>query len=519
MSLVITIVNFPDKVSSSTEATKTFTEQGGTIGRGSENNWILDDPDRFISNRHIQISCENGQYFLTDLSTNGTFINGSSEPIGKGNRIQLRDGDKFALSDYEFQISLSNPNQIPNQGTAETPFEQFVATGPFAASDFSTAPGSEPAEELFEPPPGAQDSHFGAPLTAHVSSSDPLFSTLPEETDPLAAFDKAKQYSDPGQIQSTPLFGVSHSDQADAMNQAVSWPNALPENAGIPENWDDDFQQANSFANPSSSTGTAPVSVATPVRAHVSFSEKPTHKTSAESRRRALEKANAKIQAEIELLKQQAYTQQQTASRAVTLADQTLIEAMGLADRGLSEQKITEISQTVGEFVRETIIGMMQVLRSRNTIKNEFRMSVTTIKSTENNPLKFSATIDDVLENMFIKESDAYIDPVAAVSEGFQGIAEHQLAILAGIRSAFNGVVQRFDPVTLERRFSKRNKGGLIPGVSKARNWEAYKQLYKELVDDMDDSFQYLFGYEFVQAYEDQLQRMAIERKTKSNKT
>ena len=42
------------------------------------------------------------------------------------------------------------------------------------------------------------------------------------------------------------------------------------------------------------------------------------------------------------------------------------------------------------------------------------------------------------------------------------------------------------------------------------------KNIYKELVDDMDNSFQHLFGYEFVQAYEEQLQKLAIARKTKN---
>lgn len=31
----------------------------------------------------------------------------------------------------------------------------------------------------------------------------------------------------------------------------------------------------------------------------------------------------------------------------------------------------------------------------------------------------------------------------------------------------------------------------------------------------MDSSFQHLFGYEFVQSYEEQLQKLAIARKTK----
>jgi len=164
------------------------------------------------------------------------------------------------------------------------------------------------------------------------------------------------------------------------------------------------------------------------------------------------------------------------------------------------------------------VTGLMQVLGSRSSIKNEFRMNVTTIQPVENNPLKFSANVDDALENMFIKQGNAYKKPVEAVREGFEGIAEHQVAILAGIRAAFKGVIERFDPVLLENRFAKQNKGGLIPGSQKAKNWDLYNEYYNDLAGDIDKSFQYLFGDDFVNAYEEQLSQLAIARKSKNLK-
>jgi predicted component of type VI protein secretion system len=56
-------------------------------------------------------------------------------------------------------------------------------------------------------------------------------------------------------------------------------------------------------------------------------------------------------------------------------------------------------------------------------------------------------------------------------------------------------------------------------GSQKARNWEAYIEYYNELVGDIDQSFQYLFGDGFVRAYEDQLQKLAISRKSKKHST
>src|SRR5690606_10161954 len=93
---------------------------------------------------------------------------------------------------------------------------------------------------------------------------------------------------------------------------------------------------------------------------------------------------------------------------------QVLIDALGLDASRLSEADKLEISRITGLLMREIVDGMLGVLRSRASIKNEFRMNVTTIQPIENNPLKFSVCVDDALENLFIKKSNAYKKPVEA---------------------------------------------------------------------------------------------------------
>lgn len=155
----------------------------------------------------------------------------------------------------------------------------------------------------------------------------------------------------------------------------------------------------------------------------------------------------------------------------------------------------------------------MQVLRSRASIKNEFRMNITTIQPVENNPLKFSVDTGEALENMFIRKSSAYKKPREAFREGFNGIAEHQVAIIAGIRAAFKSMMERFDPEHLEKQFDRQSKAAMLPGMQKARYWSAYTDYYRNFVDNIEQSFQYLFGDEFVQAYEDQLRKLVAARK------
>ena len=118
-----------------------------------------------------------------------------------------------------------------------------------------------------------------------------------------------------------------------------------------------------------------------------------------------------------------------------------------------------------------------------------------------------------LFRSMFIKENNAYKEPIEAVREGFQGISEHQVAVLAGMQAAFRGMLERLDPGTLEKRFEKYKKTGLIQIGKKRQNWESYKAYHAELAENLDNSFQHLFGYDFVQAYEEQMQRLVIARK------
>jgi len=499
MSITISITKSPADVVNQ-QTSMMFAENGGTIGRAANNYWILDDPERYISSRHSQITCENGQYYLTDLSTNGTFLNGSREPIGKGNKVALTDGDTFSLGDYEFTAKLDENEQF----TGGSPFS-FVPETPGIEVDYLDGASAQPI-----------DDPFAASIGGHVSSSEPLFNDL-GETDPLAALDRA------GQGVASPVSDVfgqaSYADEASLMNQAVDWPSSVPEagaSGAIPDDWDDDVLVEEAPPQPIP----AAIPIPEPAQASPPQFQAPTVNNDVinqlEAQNRLLIEENKKLQADVDLLAKQIRVKQKKPGSA-TAIDHLLIEAMGLAGKNLSEARMMEISQTVGELMRETISGLMQVLSSRSTVKNEFRMNVTTIQPVENNPLKFSANIEDALENMFIRESQAYKKPVESVREGFQGIAEHQVAILAGIRAAFRGVIERFDPITLEQRFEKYRKAGLLQMVNKGKNWDSYKEYYNELVNDMDNSFQHLFGYDFVQAYEDQLLKLSSSRRTNNN--
>ena len=69
-----------------------------TIGAvAAEADWAIADPTRRLSRRHFDISRSGRHYFLTDLSSNGTLINGKAAP--KGEPVLLRRGDRITIAE------------------------------------------------------------------------------------------------------------------------------------------------------------------------------------------------------------------------------------------------------------------------------------------------------------------------------------------------------------------------------------------------------------------------------------
>ena len=77
------------------------------IGRGAENDWVLPDSTQDVSRWHCTIDFKDGVYSVTDLSTNGVFINEAPSPLGKGRSEVLHDGDRLSLGAHgRFQFAV-----------------------------------------------------------------------------------------------------------------------------------------------------------------------------------------------------------------------------------------------------------------------------------------------------------------------------------------------------------------------------------------------------------------------------
>ena len=85
-----------------------FEQEGGSIGRTEDNDWVLTDPNSYISGTHVHIICKHGSYFIKDESTNGTFLKNPYKKLPKGHPVKINASDVFIIGDHELQARYSN---------------------------------------------------------------------------------------------------------------------------------------------------------------------------------------------------------------------------------------------------------------------------------------------------------------------------------------------------------------------------------------------------------------------------
>jgi type VI secretion system FHA domain protein len=155
----------------------------------------------------------------------------------------------------------------------------------------------------------------------------------------------------------------------------------------------------------------------------------------------------------------------------------------------------------------------MDVLKARQETKDQFNLGMTTFKRADNNPLKFSASVDDALHNLFAqRENSPYLNAVDAFEDAFEDMRNHQIAMLVGVRVAFEAMLSEFHPDHLQEQFDRQvKKGALVSMPARLRYWELYREWIHDMVRDADTSFRELFGDEFARAYEEQLKRLKAQ--------
>lgn len=92
------------------QVSKTFKQAGGLIGRAESCDWIIVDNQAHVSSEHAKITFSDGEFFLTDLSTNGTQVLQSGQRLNqqlrRGETHLIEHGSRYRLGKFEVHARL-----------------------------------------------------------------------------------------------------------------------------------------------------------------------------------------------------------------------------------------------------------------------------------------------------------------------------------------------------------------------------------------------------------------------------
>jgi type VI secretion system FHA domain protein len=432
-----------------------FSHNGGTIGRSLESDWVLPDGQRYLSSRHASIDFRSGSYYVVDTSTNGVYVNDAEQPVGRGNPQRLFTGDRIRIGEYEMSVEITDEDD-----TRET----LASTG-------HVDPVSR-AQRV--PPPDPTRADMVAP---HEITAVGIEMLISEEVQI-------------GQIQRV--------NKANAANLRLE--EDVPKAAAPPPAKRQDPVPAPAPAMAAPKRAEPP-----PVSAAARVAPRPTPPPAPKP---AISTPGAKPVPPSPL----------PAAAVPPSSLDAFFRGAGLSPQRLDDKQAEQILHRLGQLMREVVLGVTENLHLRAEQKNVLRVPTTTIQPQNNNPLKFSAGVEEALNNLLFRESSEYLSAVDAVRETFGDIKQHQQHLLAAVRAAVVDYVGRLDPEELESKINSGRGGVLMNAANKLKYWDLFKDLYQVVSQHQPGQFPHQFIEELARAYEHEESRAVSPSASRQSK-
>ncbi|KAA0575454.1 type VI secretion system-associated FHA domain protein TagH [Azospirillum sp. B21] len=488
-----------------------------TVGRGVENGWILPDPDLLLSRQHCVFEKTGAGYRVIDTSTNGVFLNGSDRPLGRNVPADLRSGDRVRIGRFIIEATvetLSAPSftEISGAfrlgGTDGSP-DPFVPPPVHAAApDQFDEMFADPAVRPFEHQPLRSED---APFDAWTASSS---GAAPRERAEDWRFGTVDDHSDP--LNQSLSIGVSYQPPATAPQ---------PSGGGIPDDWDDDLLGApQPGASPFPDPAFPPVAkTAQPLPEDWNIDETlpdpaadplPVEPPPVDRAAEPLPLPDDSVivpHAAQQFVPPPPEPVSPPAPAAVPAAAPVadagaavaaFYEGFGapLPADGLPDP--TAMMRNLGEALRVSLGALHASLRARSRFKDEFHLEQTSFRPAGENPLKRCETLDEAVSVLANPRLRGFLPMADAVREAASDVQVHHLAYAAALQTALKQVVAKFDPGALSQRLETRLLDSIVPAARKARYWDQYETLYKDLVVELEEDFDRVVGDAIAREYD-----------------
>jgi type VI secretion system FHA domain protein len=122
-------------------------------------------------------------------------------------------------------------------------------------------------------------------------------------------------------------------------------------------------------------------------------------------------------------------------------------------------------------------------------------------------------SVEDALERLLLRDAQGYLPAQEAAKQGFEDIQAHEMAMIAGLRSALDELLGRFAPAVLEAELADKSLDKVLPMVRKARCWDLLGERHAQISSAASEDFMKVFGEAFSRAYDEQVALLAQARR------
>lgn len=424
-------------------------QRGFDIGRDTHLDWTLPDPSRYISSRHCEVRYQDGAYWLHDVSTNGTYLNGSDRRMSEPHR--LRSGDRIAIGHYLIRVDLSGET-----GDAKASVSKAGAAGKPPSAAASPRPPAHDVWALDETPSNASSPVRAAPAAGR--SFVPSSAAPPDRSDFM---DWAAELPPLEAQPAAPPPAVV--PRAPAAAGARRLKDMLPADDG----WWDPSTERMPAEKPVPATRPSPSPE--PVgRAEPQPPRKPA--PPAADKAAPFGAAAAPTPAPATAGATPPRQRDETA-----LFIRAFAEGAGMNPADLAHHDPESLARLLGGLVRQTSDELRQLLEARFEARRMARSSQQTqISGMDNNPLKFSPTVDDALRLMLGPPTKGYLGAGKAVQSSFKDVKTHQLETYAAMQAALLELAEEFDPRQIDASLGRDGGIGNLVSSRKARMWDVF---------------------------------------------
>ncbi len=187
---------------------------------------------------------------------------------------------------------------------------------------------------------------------------------------------------------------------------------------------------------------------------------------------------------------------------------QAFLRGAGIPADAIGTDFSPELMEMLGKLMASSIQGTIDLLAMRSLVKQEVKADVTVVVMRNNNPLKFFPDSQTVLTQMLRKKMPGFMEPLEAIDDAFTDLRGHQKGVVAGTRMSMDKVIRRLRPERIESAV-KRSPLDALPFRRKAALWDLYCQQHLSVAGESQDQFKTLFGPDFLEAYEKEVESNA----------